>query len=105
MSAELTMAMKEQENGSREVLAAIKTISAVTAEVKDGSGQMLKGGKGAAVEMQKLDELTRVISNSMNEMSAGVTQINNSVQEVNELARKNKESIEGLVGEVRQFKV
>ncbi len=105
MSAELTMAMKEQENGSREVLAAIKTISAVTAEVKDGSGQMLKGGKGAAVEMQKLDELTRVISNSMSEMSAGVTQINNAVQEVNELARKNKESIEGLVGEVRQFKV
>lgn len=66
---------------------------------------MLKGGKGAAVEMQKLDELTRVISNSMSEMSAGVTQINNAVQEVNELARKNKESIEGLVGEVRQFKV
>ena len=105
MSAELTAAMKEQENGSREVLAAIKTISSVTAEVKDGSEEMLTGGKGVAQEMQKLDRLTAEIKDSMNEMSAGVTQINNAVQEVNELARKNKDSIEGLAGEVRKFKV
>ena len=41
----------------------------------------------------------------MNEMSAGVQQINNAVQEVNDLARKNKDSIEGLASEVRKFKV
>ena len=105
MSAELTAAMKEQENGSREVLAAIKTISSVTAEVKDGSEEMLTGGKGVAKEMQKLDRLTAEIKDSMNEMSAGVQQINNAVQEVNELARKNKDSIEGLAAEVRKFKV
>ncbi len=105
MSAELTAAMKEQENGSREVLAAIKTISSVTAEVKDGSEEMLTGGRGVAKEMQKLDRLTAEIKDSMNEMSAGVQQINNAVQEVNELARKNKDSIEGLASEVRKFKV
>ena len=38
-------------------------------------------------------------------MSAGVQQINNAVQEVNELARKNKDSIEGLAVEVGKFKV
>ena len=105
MSAELTAAMKEQENGSREVLAAIKTISSVTAEVKDGSEEMLTGGRGVAKEMQKLDRLTAEIKDSMNEMSAGVQQINNAVQEVNDLARKNKDSIEGLASEVRKFKV
>ena len=105
MSAELTAAMKEQENGSREVLAAIKTISSVTAEVKDGSEEMLTGGKGVAQEMQKLDRLTAEIKDSMNEMSAGVQQINNAVQEVNELARKNKDSIKGLAAEVGKFKV
>ncbi len=105
MSAELTAAMKEQENGSREVLAAIKTISSVTAEVKDGSEEMLTGGKGVAKEMQKLDRLTAEIKDSMNEMSAGVQQINNAIQEVNDLARKNKDSIEGLASEVRKFKV
>ena len=42
---------------------------------------------------------------SLHEMSAGVQQINNAVQEVNELARKNKNSIEGLAAEVDKFKV
>ena len=105
MSAELTAAMREQENGSREVLAAIKNINSVTVEVKNGSEEMLIGGKGVANEMQKLDSLTAVIKDSMNEMSAGVSQINNAVNEVNELAMKNKQSIEGLAGEVGKFKV
>ena len=105
MSAELTAAMREQENGSREVLAAIKNINSVTVEVKNGSEEMLIGGKGVASEMQKLDSLTAVIKDSMNEMSAGVSQINNAVNEVNELAMKNKQSIEGLAGEVGTFKV
>ena len=105
MSAELTAAMKEQENGSREVLSAIKNISSVTLEVKNGSEEMLTGGKGVAEEMEKLDKLTEIIKDSMNEMSAGVQQINNAVQEVNSLARKNKDSIEGLAEEVGKFKV
>ena len=105
MSSELTAAMREQENGSREVLAAIKNINSVTVEVKNGSEEMLIGGKGVANEMQKLDSLTAVIKDSMNEMSAGVSQINNAVNEVNDLAMKNKQSIEGLAGEVGKFKV
>ena len=105
MSAQLTAAMREQENGSREVLAAIKNISAVTMEVKNGSEEMLVGGKGVANEMRKLDQLTAVIKDSMNEMAAGVQQINRAVHEVNDLARKNKDSIEGLAEEVGKFKV
>ena len=105
MSAELTAAMREQENGSRGVLAAIKNISSVTVEVKSGSEEMLVGGKGVADEMRKLDQLTAVIKDSMNEMAAGVQQINRAVQEVNDLARKNKDSIEGLAEEVGKFKV
>jgi len=105
MSAELTAAMKEQENGSREVLAAIKNISSITSKVKNGSEEMLVGGKGVAQEMQKLDQLTAVIKDSMNEMAAGVQQINRAVHEVNDLAQKNKDSIEGLAKEVGKFKV
>ena len=58
-----------------------------------------------AVVYEKLDGLTAVIKDSMNEMAAGVQQINNAVQEVNDLARKNKDSIEGLAEEVGKFKV
>ena len=105
MSARLTEAMREQENGSREVLTAIKSINTVTVEVQAGSEEMLKGGEGVASEMQKLDDLTRVITDSMNEMASGAIQINNAIQEVNEITQKNKRSIENLADEVGKFKV
>jgi len=105
MSQNLMDAMLEQENGSREVLTAIKNINMVTVEVQAGSEEMLKGGENVAQEMQKLDELTRVITDSMNEMSAGAVQISNAVQEVNEISQKNKQSIENLSAEVGKFKV
>ena len=105
MSNRLTEAMQEQENGSKEVLIAIKSINTVTVEVQAGSEEMLKGGEGVAEEMQKLDDLTRVITESMNEMASGAVQINNAVQEVNEITQKNKQSIEALANEVSKFKV
>ena len=105
MSNRLTEAMREQENGSKEVLTAIKSINTVTVEVQAGSEEMLKGGEGVAEEMQKLDDLTRIITESMNEMASGAVQINNAVQEVNEITQKNKQSIEALAEEVGKFKV
>ena len=105
MSDRLTEAMREQENGSKEVLTAIKNINMVTVEVSEGSAEMLKGGEGVAEEMQKLNDLTRIITDSMNEMAAGAVQINNAVQEVNEITQKNKHNIESLVAEVNKFRV
>ena len=105
MSQRLMEAMREQENGSREVLTAIRDINTVTNQVNDGSAEMLKGGENVAQEMQKLDELTRVISDSMNEMASGAVQISNAVTEVNEITQKNKRSIENLSNEVKKFKV
>ncbi len=105
MSTRLTESMREQEHGSKEVLTAIKNINAVTMEVQAGSDEMLKGGEGVAEEMHRLDELTKVITESMNEMAAGVVQINKAVQEVNEITHKNKQSTENLVKEVKKFRV
>ncbi|UTC83899.1 methyl-accepting chemotaxis protein [Treponema denticola] len=105
MSQNLMEAMHEQENGSKEVLTAIRDINMVTNQVNDGSAEMLRGGENVAQEMQKLDELTRVITDSMNEMASGAVQISNAVQEVNAISQKNKHSIENLSKEVGNFKV
>ena len=105
MSDRLTESMKEQENGSREVLTAIKDINTVTVAVQAGSEEMLKGGESVAQEMHTLDNLTRVITDSMNEMASGAIEINNAVQEVHEITQKNKRSVEGLANEVSKFKV
>ena len=86
-------------------MTAIKNINMVTTEVQAGSEEMLKGGESVAQEMRKLDYLTHTITDSMNEMAAEATQINNTVQEVNEITRKNRQSIEEQVIEVSKFKV
>ena len=66
---------------------------------------MLIGGENVASEMRRLDELTRVITDSMNEMSVGAVQIDNTVQEVNGIVAKNKQNIEDLAAEMRKFKI
>ena len=66
---------------------------------------MIKGGEGVAREMRKLDDLTRIITDSMNEMASGAAEINKAVQEVNTLTQKNKYNIDNLTAEVRKFKI
>ena len=101
--AVILASMKEQEDANREILRAVKDINTITQEVHSGSLEMLKDGEQTTSEMQKLDSLTKIITNSMNEMSAGVTQINNAVQEVTGIAHKNKDSITALAEEVGKF--
>ena len=60
---------------------------------------------GIFEEMHKLDSLTLRLKDSMNEMSDGVMQINSTVQEVDDLAKKNDLSIKRLAHEVKKFKI
>ncbi|UTD13754.1 HAMP domain-containing protein [Treponema denticola] len=101
----MVAAMKEQENGSNEVLQAIKNINEITGEVKTRAVEMLSGGIKVSEEMQKLDALTKNINNSMNEMAAASSEINDSSKEVSDISQKNKNSIEQLSIEVNKFKV
>jgi len=105
MSQNLTEAMHEQANGSHEVLNAIKEINVVTQEVGDGSLEMLQGGKGVAKEMERLDELTSVIVQCMDEIYSAALTINRAVGDVSKLTAKNNESIGHLAQEVKKFKV
>jgi len=105
MSEQLTEAMKSQESGSQEVLTAIRDIKGVTNEVQSGSAEMLLGSEGVSGEMEKLEQFSRIITDSMNEMATGAIQISRAVQEVACLTNKNKMNIGSLVEEVEKFKV
>ena len=74
-------------------------------EVQAGSEEMLKGGENVTNEMHKLDNLTHIITDSMNEMASGALQINKAVHEVDEISQKNKRSIITLAEEISKFKV
>ena len=105
MSNSVMTAMRAQESGSHKVLSAIHDINNITVDVQSGSGEMLKAGEDAVKEMNRLESLTQIINNSIQEMSAGTSQIQTSCSEVKGISQKNKMNIEALAQEVGKFKI
>ncbi|MDR2900270.1 MAG: methyl-accepting chemotaxis protein [Treponema sp.] len=98
-------AMEEQGQGSKQILESVSEMNNITQQVKGESTEMLEGSKEVIEESQNLEKVTQEISGGMNEMAAGADQINAAVNQVNEISRKNKETIENLIEEVSRFKV
>lgn len=105
MSNSVMTAMRAQESGSHKVLSAIHDINNITVDVQTGSGEMLKAGEDAVKEMNRLEGLTQIINSSIQEMSAGTSQIQTSCSEVKGISQKNKMNIEALAQEVGKFKI
>lgn len=105
MSSSVMAAMRAQESGSHKVLSAIHDINNITVDVQTGSGEMLKAGEDAVKEMNRPEGLTQIINNSIQEMSAGTSQIQTSCSEVKGISQKNKMNIEALAQEVGKFKI
>ena len=82
-----------------------QNINSVTSEVKADAAEMLTAGKNISGDMERLDNLTQFITQSMNEMAVGAVQMTNTVQKVNEMTQENKMSIKNLTNEVNKFKV
>jgi methyl-accepting chemotaxis protein len=98
-------AMEEQGQGSKQILESVSEMNEITQQVKSGSEEMLEGSKEVIEESHNLEKVTQEIAGGMNEMAAGADQINIAVNQVNEISRKNKETIEKLIEEVSHFKV
>lgn len=97
--------MKEQMQGGSEVLNVIKGMNAITAKVKDDSSGILAEADNMSAGIQKLADLSEIITQSMAEMAAGVTAINKAMQEVNTIALNNQKSAANVTGEIGKFKV
>ncbi len=97
-------AMDEQNSAGGEVLSAIREINDITSQVRDGSVEMHTGTTEIRGEMERLTRLTAELSNAMNEMAAGAGEINDAVLNVDEIAVKNRSSIQALTEEVDRFK-
>lgn len=104
---ELTImnAMQEQSEGGDQILTAMKQISDITVNVKEGGANMQTATTAANEEMDNLSRLTDEITASMEEMSLGIENINSSINSVNDMTQKNTESISALGQVVGLFKV
>ncbi|MBR4790847.1 MAG: hypothetical protein IK024_08165 [Treponema sp.] len=98
-------AMEEQNAGNQQVLEAMHAISDSTAEVKNGSAEMLIGGEQILKEMQNLSEVTRVISETMNQINDFSTHISDAVAITTASTNSTKQSVTGLLDELDTFKL
>ena len=98
-------AMDEQNAGSEQVLKSISEIQTSTDIVKENSGILLEGGKQIGEEMSILADVTREITDSMNEMAAGSGQITKAVELCMNLTNDNQKNFNALRTEVDKFKI
>ena len=101
----ITLSMREQANGSNEVLVAMREINETTQQVHAGSKEMLVGSEAVANEMKQLNELTSNINERMVKVAAGTTKIDSAIDQVNKLTEQNKNMIQHLNKEVGRFTV
>ena len=98
-------AMDEQNAGSVQVLQSISEIQTSTDIVKENTGILLEGGKQIGKEMFHLANITREITDSMNEMAAGSGQITKAVEICRSLTTDNQTNFSALRAEVGKFKI
>jgi methyl-accepting chemotaxis protein len=98
-------AMEQQGHGSRQILEAISSLNELTKMVESGSTEMLAGSKEVITESKSLEKATAEIANGMNEMADGAGKINFAVNQVEEISKTNKDSIDTLFTELSKFKV
>ena len=101
----VVQAMDEQEENGKIIWGIINDVTGVTNEVKSGSGDMLADGEKVVSATKRLDDLTRILRENIENIALKTELINEAAQESLEIAVKNKQSIDGLVLEVGKFKV
>ena len=100
----VVQAMDEQEENGKSIWSIINDITDVTNEVKSGSGDMRTDGEKVVSATKRLDDLTRILRENIQDIASKTELINEAAQESLEIAVKNKQSIDGLVLEVGKFK-
>ena len=83
----------------------MRAISDTTSEVKNGSAEMLIGGEQILKEMQQLSEITRVISETMNQINDFSMHISDAVAVTTASTNSTKQNVTGLINELESFKL
>ncbi len=98
-------AMQEQASGSTEVLKAVALINESTTKVKDGSEEMLCGGKEILAEMTEISNTNISIKESMVEIGEEIKKITTRTDATREMADENELEVSNLQEKISVFKL
>ncbi len=101
---EVNAAMREQKEGSLQILGALGSMKDVTGQVEFGSREMSTGNTTVLSEVTRLREITEHINESMELISAESRGIDKYARKAADLAEDAMATIEIVEAEVRVFK-
>ncbi|AEJ20509.1 methyl-accepting chemotaxis protein [Gracilinema caldarium] len=102
---EIKHAMDEQQQGSQQVLVAMKELNQITSEIRSGSEEIRIGSQTIHDEMSHLMQGTRNIEDATQEITQGAQEIAQAMEHINGLTTKNAQTIRQVENLVQRFKV
>ena len=102
---QIRTAMDEQNEGSKQILDALKMMNDSTQEVRSASDEMQEGNKLILSEVQQLQNVTISMKSSMDEMAVGAQKINETGAVLTEVSDRMKDSIIKIGKQIDEFKV
>lgn len=102
---EIRMAMKEQTEGSRQVLEALDDIQNITVQIRDGSLEMNQGAIMILKEMVRLEDVSLKVQRSTQEIARSSDTIGQTIEEIMEVTGQNTEVVKSLNELTDRFKL
>lgn len=97
--------MRQQNQGSQQVLALMKEINEITVQVKNDSDEMMEGSKQVSIEMDQIANMTTSVNNNVKNMTEKTDSISNFSKRALSCVEKNVDSITKLRDAMNKFKV
>jgi len=97
-------AMEEQEAGGKQILESISRLRDITASVKKGSENMAESGAILVNETNGFIKTSQEAVEGMSGILKGISQINESINHVNEMSQENNKNFDSLKIETQKFK-
>ena len=105
LAEEINLALSEQNEGSRQVLEALRNIDSVTVQIRNGSVEMNAGAETILKEITRLSSISQQVQDRTGSIAKSAGAISGAVSEIVEASSANKEAIDVLVGVTGKFKV
>lgn len=97
--------LREQEVAGQSVMGNLHQMKEMGGQVNGGIGEIAEGSRMILNEVTKLVEISRQVTSIMTDISGGSTHIETTLDQVRELARRNRELLQGLNAEVGRFRL
>ena len=102
---EIRMAMREQNEGSRQVLEALDEIQNITIQIRDGSLEMNQGAAMILKEMTRLENISLKVQQSTQNIARTSDTIAQTIEEIQEVTSQNSQAVRTLNEITGRFKL